>query len=86
MGLAIEEAQIALLIKIQQMGRRLMETQTKYHLAIEEFNADDDPDDFNIDILDDLKDDPADFTKTSDVWTNTPELTIIPLPSNLGVD
>ncbi|KAG2065063.1 hypothetical protein BDR04DRAFT_1161890 [Suillus decipiens] len=50
------------------------------------FNADEDPDDFNIDILDDLEDDPADFTKTSDVWTNTSELTIIPLPSNLGVD
>ncbi|KAG2065980.1 hypothetical protein BDR04DRAFT_1145124 [Suillus decipiens] len=55
------------------------------HLG-EGFDADEDPDDFNIDILDDLKDDPADFTKISDVWTNTPELTIIPLPSNLGVD
>ncbi|KAG2062551.1 hypothetical protein BDR04DRAFT_1165017 [Suillus decipiens] len=55
------------------------------HLG-EECDADEDPDDFNIDILDDLKDDPADFTETSDVWTNTPKLAIIPLPSNLGVD
>ncbi|KAG2067292.1 hypothetical protein BDR04DRAFT_1159336 [Suillus decipiens] len=52
----------------------------------EGFDADDDPDDFNLDILDDLEDDLADFTETSDVWTNTPELTIIPLPSNLRVD
>ncbi|KAG2075562.1 hypothetical protein BDR04DRAFT_1005037 [Suillus decipiens] len=51
-----------------------------------EFDADDDPDDFNIDILDDLEDDPAHFTETSNVWTNTPELTIIPLPLNLRVD
>ncbi|KAG1761668.1 hypothetical protein EV702DRAFT_1207062 [Suillus placidus] len=39
-----------------------------------------------IDILDDLDDDPAEFTETSDTWTNSPELTVIPLPSNLGVD
>ncbi|KAG2073657.1 hypothetical protein BDR04DRAFT_1152074 [Suillus decipiens] len=58
---------------------------TLIHLG-EGFDADDDPDDFNIDILDDLKDDLADFTKTSDVWTNTPELTIISLSSNLRVD
>ncbi|KAG2068311.1 hypothetical protein BDR04DRAFT_1157983 [Suillus decipiens] len=55
------------------------------HLG-EGFNADEDPDNFNIYILDDLEDDLADFTETSDVWTNTPELTIIPLPSNLGVN
>ncbi|KAG1886447.1 hypothetical protein F4604DRAFT_1917240 [Suillus subluteus] len=68
-GLAIEEAQIALLI--EQRDR---------------FDADDEPDDLNVDILDDLDDDPADFSKTSDTWTNSPELTVIPLPSNLGVD
>ncbi|KAG2072045.1 hypothetical protein BDR04DRAFT_1191898 [Suillus decipiens] len=106
MGLAIEEAQIALLIEIQRMGRRPTETQrlniaqqqdclqgqidgftrsALTHLG-EGFNADEDPDNFNIDILDDLKDDLVDFTETSDVWTNTPELTIIPLPSNLRVD
>ncbi|KAG1721035.1 hypothetical protein EDB19DRAFT_1917579 [Suillus lakei] len=55
------------------------------HLG-EGFDADDDPDDLNLDILDDLDDDPADFSKTSDTWTNSPELTVIPLPSNLGVD
>ncbi|KAG2063965.1 hypothetical protein BDR04DRAFT_1163108 [Suillus decipiens] len=55
------------------------------HLG-EGFDADEDPDNFNIDILDDLKDDPAYFTETSNIWTNTPELTIIPLPLNLGVD
>ncbi|KAG2360090.1 hypothetical protein BDR07DRAFT_1487457 [Suillus spraguei] len=54
------------------------------HLG-EGFDADDDPDDLNIDILDDLNDDLADFTETSDAWTNSPELTIISLPSNLGV-
>ena len=43
-------------------------------------------DDLNIDILDDLNDDPGDFTETSDTWTNSPELTLIPLPSNLRVD
>ncbi|KAG1861306.1 hypothetical protein F4604DRAFT_1684111 [Suillus subluteus] len=55
------------------------------HLG-EGFDADDDPDDLNVDILDDLDDDPADFSKTSDAWTNSPKLTVIPLPSNLGVD
>jgi hypothetical protein len=40
----------------------------------------------NIDILDDLNDDPANFTETSDTWANSPELTVIPLPSNLGID
>ncbi|KAG2356503.1 hypothetical protein BDR07DRAFT_1380756 [Suillus spraguei] len=71
-SVAIEETQIALLIKVQRIGRQSTETQrldiTRQY------------------ILDDLNDDPADFTKTSDVWTNSPELTIIPLPSNLGVD
>ncbi|KAG2126355.1 uncharacterized protein EDB93DRAFT_1109674, partial [Suillus bovinus] len=33
----------------------------------------------------DLDDDPEDFTETSDTW-NSPELIVIPLPSNLGVD
>jgi hypothetical protein len=52
----------------------------------EEFDADDDPDNLNIDILNNLDDDPADFTETSDTWANSPELTVIPLPSNLGID
>ncbi|KAG1729911.1 hypothetical protein EDB19DRAFT_1913153 [Suillus lakei] len=52
----------------------------------EGFDADDDPDDLNLDILNDLNDDPADFSETSDTWTNSPKLTVIPLPSNLGVD
>ncbi|KAG1848672.1 hypothetical protein F4604DRAFT_1687633 [Suillus subluteus] len=105
-GLAIEEAQIALLIEVRRMGKRSTETQrldiarqrdrlqgqidgftqsALTHLG-EGFDADDDPDDLNVDILDDLDDDPADFSKTSDAWTNSPELTVIPLPSNLGVD
>jgi hypothetical protein len=105
-GLAIEEAQIALLIEVRRIGRRSTETQrldiarqrdriqgqideftrsALTHLG-EGFDADDDPDDLNIDILDDIDDDPADFTETSDAWTNSPELTIIPLPSNLGVE
>ncbi|KAG2347751.1 hypothetical protein BDR05DRAFT_996098 [Suillus weaverae] len=97
-GLAIEEAQIALLIKVQRVGRRSTETQRLYiarqrdrlqgqidgftrsaltHLG-EGFNADDEPDDLNVDILDDLNDlddDPAEFTETSDTWMNSPELT-----------
>ncbi|KAG2361663.1 hypothetical protein BDR07DRAFT_1171596, partial [Suillus spraguei] len=105
-GLAIEEAQIALLIEVRRIGRRSMETQrldiawqrdhiqgqideftrsALMHLG-EGFDADDDPDDLNTDILDDIDDDPADFTETSDAWTNSPELTIIPLPSNLRVE
>ncbi|KAG1870786.1 hypothetical protein F4604DRAFT_1681662 [Suillus subluteus] len=105
-GLAIEEAQIALLIEVRRMGKRSTETQrldiarqrdrlqgqidgftqsALTHLG-EGFDADDDPDDLNVDILDDLDDDLADFSKTSDAWTNSPELTVIPLPSNLGVD
>ncbi|KAG1726663.1 hypothetical protein EDB19DRAFT_1833352 [Suillus lakei] len=58
----------------------------KNHQDTEGFDADDDPDNLNIDILDDLDDDPDDFTKTSDTWTNSPKLTVIPLPSNLRVD
>ncbi|KAG1719727.1 hypothetical protein EDB19DRAFT_1647835 [Suillus lakei] len=106
MGLAIEEAQIALLIEVRRIGRRSTETQrldiarqrdrlqgqidgftqsALTHLG-EGFDADDDPDDLNLDILNDLDDDPADFSETSDTWTNSPELTVIPLPSNLGVD
>jgi hypothetical protein len=106
MGLAIEVAQIALLIEVRKIGRRAMETQrldiawqrdrlqgqidgftwsALTHLR-EGFDADDDPDDLNIDILNDLDDDPANFTETSDTWANSPELTVIPLPSNLGID
>ncbi|KAG1767879.1 hypothetical protein EV702DRAFT_1050212 [Suillus placidus] len=79
-GLAIEEAQIALLIEIDGFTQSALT-----HLG-EGFDADDEPDDLNMDILDDLDDDPADFTETSDTWTNSLELTVIPLPSNLGVD
>ncbi|KAG2091180.1 uncharacterized protein F5147DRAFT_748145 [Suillus discolor] len=103
-GLAIEEAQIALLIEVRRIGRRSTETQrldiarqrdrlqgqidgfaqsALTHLG-EGFDADDEPEDLNVDILDDLDDDPADFTETSHTWTNSPELTVIPLPSNLG--
>ena len=105
-GLAIEEAQIALLVEVRRVGRRSTETQrldiarqhdwlqgqidgftrsALTHLG-EGFDADDEPDDLNVDILDDLDDDPAEFTETSDTWTNSLELTVIPLPSNLGVD
>ncbi|KAG2344999.1 hypothetical protein BDR05DRAFT_946973 [Suillus weaverae] len=105
-GLAIEEAQIALLVEVRRVGRRSTETQrldiacqcdwlqgqidgftrsALMHLG-EGFNAGDEPDNLNIDILDDLDDDPAEFTETSDTWTNSPGLTVIPLPSNLGVD
>ncbi|KAG1850241.1 hypothetical protein DFJ58DRAFT_914749 [Suillus subalutaceus] len=104
MGLAIEEAQIALLIEVRRIGRRTTETQKLdiarqrdrlqgqidgftrsaiTHLG-EGFDADDDPEDLYLDILDDLDDDLADFTETSDTWANSPELTVIPLPSNLG--
>jgi hypothetical protein len=106
MGLAIEEAQITLLIEVRRIGRRSTETQrldiTRQHDRLqgqidgftwsalihlrEGFDADDEPDDLNIDILDDLDDDLADFTEASDTWRNAPKLTIIPLPSNLGVD
>ncbi|KAG1851351.1 hypothetical protein DFJ58DRAFT_842233 [Suillus subalutaceus] len=106
MGLAIEEAQIALLIEVRRIGRRTTETQKLdiarqrdrlqgqidgftrsaiTHLG-EGFDADEDPEDLYLDILDDLDDDLADFTETSDTWANSPELTVIPLPSNLGVD
>ncbi|KAG1834749.1 hypothetical protein EV424DRAFT_1531955 [Suillus variegatus] len=93
-GLAIEEAQIALLIKVRGIGRRSTETQRldiahqcdQLQGQIDGFDADDEPEDLNIDILDDLDDDPADFTETSHTWTNSPELTVIPLPSNLRVD
>ncbi|KAG1896737.1 uncharacterized protein F5891DRAFT_958104, partial [Suillus fuscotomentosus] len=105
-GLAIEEAQIALLIEVRRIGRRSTETQrldiarqrdqlqgqidgfarsALIHLG-EGFDADDEPEDLDVDIPDDLDDDPADFTETSHTWTNSPELTVIPLPSNLGVD
>ncbi|KAG1884625.1 hypothetical protein F4604DRAFT_1919073 [Suillus subluteus] len=86
MGLAIKEAQIALLIEVRRMGRRSTETQrldiawqwdhlqgqidrftqsALTHLR-EGFDADDKPNDLNVDILDDLDDGPADFSKTSD--------------------
>ncbi|KAG1802451.1 uncharacterized protein BJ212DRAFT_1285782, partial [Suillus subaureus] len=55
------------------------------HLG-EGFDADNNPDDLNVDILNDLNDDLADFTDTSDTWANSPKLTVIPLPSKLGVD
>ncbi|KAG1904482.1 uncharacterized protein F5891DRAFT_1183902 [Suillus fuscotomentosus] len=45
------------------------------HLG-EGFDADDEPEDLDVDILDDLDDDPADFTETSHTWTNSPELTM----------
>jgi hypothetical protein len=84
MGLAIEEAQIALLIEVQRIGRRPTETQrlditqqcnhlqgqidrfTQSALTYlgDGYDADDDPDNLNIDILNDLNDDPADFTQT----------------------
>ncbi|KAG1743982.1 uncharacterized protein EDB91DRAFT_1080812 [Suillus paluster] len=106
MCLAIEEAQITLLIKVRRIGKRTTKTQrldiarqcdrlqgqidaftwtALMHLG-EGFDADDNPDDLNIDILDDLNDDPEDFIGKSDTWTNSPELTVIPLPSNLRVD
>ncbi|KAG2047063.1 hypothetical protein BDR06DRAFT_1014218 [Suillus hirtellus] len=53
------------------------------HLG-EGFDADDEPEDLDVDILDDLDDDLADFTEISHTWTNSPKLTVIPLPSNLG--
>lgn len=104
--LVIKEAQIILLIEVQQIERRSMETQrldiaqqhdhlqgqidgftwsTLTYLE-ESFDADDEPDNLNIDILDDLNNDPAYFAETSDAWTNASELTIIPLPSNFGVN
>jgi hypothetical protein len=52
----------------------------------EGFDVDDEPDNLNVDILDDLDDDLADFTEASNTWRNSPKLTVILLPSNLGVD
>ncbi|KAG1765465.1 hypothetical protein EV702DRAFT_1051002 [Suillus placidus] len=80
MGLVIDVAQIALLIEIDGFAWSAV-----MHLR-EGFDADDDPDNLNVDILDDFDDDPADFAEISDTWTNSSELTAIPLPSNLGVD
>ncbi|KAG1733456.1 hypothetical protein EDB19DRAFT_1911595 [Suillus lakei] len=91
-GLAIEEAQIALLIETSPGNSNRLQgqidgfTQSALTHLREGFDADDNPDDLNLDILDDLDDDPADFSETSDTWTNSPKLTVIPLPSNLGVD
>ncbi|KAG1721335.1 hypothetical protein EDB19DRAFT_1917378 [Suillus lakei] len=87
-SVAIEEAQIALLIEQHNCLQGQIDGFTWLaitHLG-EGFDADDDPDNLNIDILNDLDDDPDDFTETSDTWTNSPELTVIPLPSNLRVD
>ncbi|KAG1839403.1 hypothetical protein DFJ58DRAFT_733349 [Suillus subalutaceus] len=86
MGLAIEEAQIALLIEVRRIGQIDGFTRSAITHLGEGFDADDDPEDLYLDILDDLDDDLADFTETSDTWANSPELTVIPLPSNLGVD
>ncbi|KAG1827343.1 uncharacterized protein BJ212DRAFT_1474499 [Suillus subaureus] len=88
MELAIEEAQIALLIEQcnHLQGQIDGFTQSALTHLGEGFDADNDPDDLNVDILNDLDDDLADFTNTSDTWANSPELTVIPLPSNLGVD
>ncbi|KAG1804027.1 hypothetical protein EV424DRAFT_1474522 [Suillus variegatus] len=92
-GLAIEEAQIALLIVRLDIARQRDRLQGQIdgfarsaltHLG-EGFDADDEPEGLDVDILDDLDDDPADFTETSHTWTNSPELTVIPLPSNLGM-
>ncbi|KAG2145401.1 uncharacterized protein EDB93DRAFT_1251269 [Suillus bovinus] len=80
MGLANEEAQIALLIEIDGFMHSAVT-----HLG-EGFDGDDNHDDLNVDILDDLDDDLEDFTETSDTWTNSPELIVILLPSNLRVD
>ncbi|KAG1721480.1 uncharacterized protein EDB91DRAFT_1256508 [Suillus paluster] len=105
MGLAMEEAQIALLIEVRRLGKRLTETQ-KLHIARQwdrlqgqinaftwsahshlrdEFNGDDDHWDLDPEILDNLNNDPEDFAKTFDICQNTPELTVIPLPSNFGM-
>ncbi|KAG1733102.1 hypothetical protein EDB19DRAFT_1911682 [Suillus lakei] len=78
-GLAIEEAQTALLIEGQIDGF----TQSALTHLGERFDAEDDPDNLNIDILNDLDDDLDDFTEISNAWTNSPKLTVIPLPSNL---
>ncbi|KAG1795013.1 uncharacterized protein HD556DRAFT_1365543 [Suillus plorans] len=93
---SVATAQIALLIETQRLditrqcdwlqGQIDGFTRSALTHLGEGFDADDEPDDLNVDILDDLDDDPADFTETSHTWTNSPELTVIPLPSNLGVD
>ncbi|KAG2144058.1 hypothetical protein BD769DRAFT_1661483 [Suillus cothurnatus] len=72
MGLAIEEAQIALLIErldIAQQCDRLQGqidgfTQSALTYLGDGYDADDDSDDLNIDILDDLNDDPAVISHT----------------------
>ncbi|KAG1723308.1 uncharacterized protein EDB91DRAFT_1087854 [Suillus paluster] len=106
MGLAIEEAQIALLIEVQRLGQRPTETQ-RLNIARQRdwvqgqidgftqsallhsgdgFNSDEDPEDLSCAILDDLDNGPDEFTETLNTYRNTPELTVIPLPSNVGLD
>ncbi|KAG1748881.1 uncharacterized protein EDB91DRAFT_1079015 [Suillus paluster] len=106
MGLAIKEAQIALLIEVRRLGQRPTETQrldiTHQHNRVQGqidgftrstllhfgdgFNSDEDPEDLSCSILNDLDDGLDEFTKTLDTYPNTPELTVIPLPSNVGLD
>ncbi|KAG1732818.1 hypothetical protein EDB19DRAFT_1911834 [Suillus lakei] len=106
MGLAIEEAQITLLIEVRRIGRQTTKTQrldiahqrdclqgqinaftrsATVHLG-EGFNTNDNPKDLDIDIINDLNDDSEDFMDVSDALMTSPELTVIPLPSNIRVD
>ncbi|KAG1784423.1 uncharacterized protein HD556DRAFT_1427833 [Suillus plorans] len=89
-GLAIEEAQIALLIEVRRIGRRSTETQ-RLDIARQRDRLQGQIDGFARSALThlgegfDADDEPEDLN-TSHTWTNSPELTVIPLPSNLGVD
>ncbi|KAG1721825.1 uncharacterized protein EDB91DRAFT_1256337 [Suillus paluster] len=106
MGLAIEEAQITLLIEVRGIAQRPTKTQrldiacqcNRVQGQIDEFprsallhfgdgfNSDEDPEDLSCAILNDLNDGPDEFSETLDTYPNTPELTVIPLPSNVGLD
>jgi hypothetical protein len=94
MGLAIEEAQIALLIEVQRIGRRPTETQ-RLDIARQCNRLQGQIDGFTQSALtylrdgydaDDDSDDLNIDTQTLETWTHSPKLTIIPLLSNLGVD
>jgi len=115
-GLAIEEAQIALIMAVRKLGTRPSETQTleivrkrdRLQGQIDRFNAgamtylgdnfldhevDDEDDDFEDEVLDvEIMEDPDEDETEDGAMADPaapafpPELTVIPLPSNIGIN